>query len=156
MNDSAYSKPRETAGETAPTSTDPWFLANVPLVGFAVYPLIVFAASGWNAWKEGPAQPDPLQIAVLVVTGLVATIFAMALLKPKSNAEGNSMRPGFWQFLYGFFVIGLCGVFNAIFGIFTGRGPQVFFGLGFCYFLHFALLVPVYFKMRPLYRAAQP
>ena len=95
-------------------------------------------------------------IAVLVVTGVGATISAMALLKPKSNADGNSMRPGFWQFLYGFFVIGLCGVFNAIFGIFTGRGPQVFFGLGFCYFLHFALLVPVYFKMRPLYRAAQP
>ncbi len=72
------------------------------------------------------------------------------------DVQGKPIRPGFWQFLYGFFVIGLCGVFNAIFGIFTGRGPQVFFGLGFCYFLFFVLLVPVYFKMRPLYRAAQP
>lgn len=156
MNDSGHSNPPETADETAPTPTDPWFLANVLFVGFAVFPLIVFAVSGWNAWKEGPAQPNPLQIAVFLVNGLVALIFASALFRPKMDVQGKRMRPGFWQFLYGFFVIGLCGVFNAIFGIFTGRGPQVFFGLGFCYFLFFVLLMPVYFKMRPLYQAAQP
>ncbi len=69
------------------------------------------------------------------------------------DVQGEPIRPGFWQFLYGLFVIGLCGAFNAIFGIFTGRGPQVFFGLGFCYFIYFALLVPLHFKMRPQYRA---
>lgn len=131
-------------------------LASALLVGFWVYPLILVAASGAKALQEGPTQPHPLQVAAFVASGLVAFVYARFLARGRSELEGISKPPDFRQFLYCFFLIGGACLSNSIIGVVTGRGPQIWFGLGFCYFLFFVLLVPVYFKMRPLYRAAQP
>jgi hypothetical protein len=154
MNDPDQSKTPEPSAESAPNSTDRWMLANALLVGFGVYPLII-AVSGAKALQEGPTEPHPLQIAAFIASGLVAFVYARFLARGRSELEGISKPPDFRQFLYCFVLIGGACLSNSIIGVVTGRGPQIWFGLGFCYFLFFVLLVPVYFKMRPVYKLTE-
>ncbi|MFO0092239.1 MAG: hypothetical protein ACK538_10890, partial [Armatimonadota bacterium] len=60
----------------------------------------------------------------------------------------------FESFVTHFTIIGVGAAANALIGIFTGKGPQVYFGMGLCCVLLLTVMVPVYFKMRPLYQTA--
>ncbi len=137
----------------AAAAKPPWALVTLLFVQFLIFPLILFAVSGVNAWREGPTLPGLFQFAVFLLTALLVLGITWLYLRPKKNEPIQQARPDFWLFLLAFFVAGSASVFNVFIGVFTARGPQVFFGLGFCYFLFFGSLVPLYFKMRPLFRA---
>lgn len=131
----------------------PWALVTLLLAQFLVFPLILFAVSGVNAWREGPSLPGFFQFAVFLLTAFLALGITWLYLRPKKEGPTQHARPDFWLFLLVFIVAGSASVFNVFIGVFTARGPQVFFGLGFCYFLFLGSLVPLYFKMRPQFRA---
>lgn len=133
-----------------------WLTATVLLIQFFLFPALVFAFEGRNARVPGPQQPDPLQIAIAVVSTLGAILVSRQIVTPKFNESDQRVLMPVQSFVTQFTIIGVCAAANALIGIFTGEGPQVYMGLGVCYVLLITLMVPVYFKMRPLYRTAQP
>lgn len=131
-----------------------WLTATVMLIQFFLFPALVFAFEGRNARVPGPQQPDPLQIAIAVVSALGAIFMSRQIVTPKFNEAGQRVLLPVKDFVTQFTIIGVCAAANALIGIFTGKGPQVYIGMGVCYVLLITLMVPVYFNMRPLYRAA--
>jgi len=131
-----------------------WLTATVMLIQFFLFPALVFAFEGRNARLPGPMQPEPLQIAIAVASTLGAIVVSRQLLTPKFNEAEQRVLLPFESFVTQFTIIGVCAAANALIGIFTGKGPQVYMGMGVCYVLLITLMVPVYFKMRSLYRAA--
>lgn len=131
-----------------------WLTATVLLIQFFLFPALVFAFEGRNARVPGPQQPDSLQIAIAVVSTLGAIFVSRQIVTPKFNESGQRVLMPVQSFVTQFTIIGVCAAANALIGIFTGKGPQVYMGLGVCYVLLITLMMPVYFKMRPLYRAA--
>ncbi len=132
-----------------------WLTATVMLIQFFIFPALVFAFEGRRARLPGPMQPDPLQIAIAVVSTLGALFVSRQLLTPKFNEAEQRVLLPLESFVTQFTIIGVCAAANALIGIFTGKGPQVYMGMGMCYVLLITVMVPVYFKMRPFYRAAQ-
>lgn len=139
-------------GDKIPVQKHPWIIVTFLLIQFLVFPLILLAVSGVNAWQEGPRHPHIGQIAVGLITAALVMGIARLYWRPKLDEAGQPIRPDFWLFLLAFLVTGSASIFNVIIGVFTGLGPQVFMGLGFCYFLYIVTLVPLYFKMRRQFR----
>lgn len=125
------------------------------MISYFLFPAAVFAYYGAaNSRKSAPPQPDALHIGVAVATSIAAVIISRRLLNIKKNEAGQQVLMPLLEFTNQFTIIGTCCVLNALVTIFTGRGLQIFMGLGLCYALILVTLLPVYLKLHPLYKQA--
>lgn len=126
------------------------------MISYFLFPAVVFAFAGVaNSKKPPPPQPDALHIGVAVATTIGAVVLSRRLMNIKKNEAGQQVLMPLLEFTNQFTIIGSCCVLNALITIFTGRGVQVFMGLGLCYALILATLLPVYLKLIPLYKQAE-
>jgi hypothetical protein len=129
----------------------------VLMISYFLFPAVVFAFAGAaSAQKPTPPQPDALHIGVAVATTIAAVILSRRLMNIKKNEAGQQVLMPLLEFTNQFTIIGSCCVLNALITIFTGRGMQIYMGLGLCYALILATLLPVYLKLIPLYKQAEP
>lgn len=73
----------------------------------------------------------------------------------KVNEHGQRVLMPFGRFQILVIVLAAMCEFNALVGIFLGRGYEVFVGLGFAVLGLLGGVVPVLVKMRPLYKLTE-